>query len=415
LKLTEKAIGDLECPPGRKDMLVFDDSLPGLAVRVSAKGKTFLAQYTLDGTRRRVPIGRWGAVTLESARSAAKGILGDVAKGNDVASDRAAARKKKAEEAAAAKMTLEKLIQEWESLGLGNARKSHRVNAPRAIRNAFAKELKEPASTLPRRRAVEVLDAIVESGRPTMAARTLAYGRACYSWGKKRGKVDANPFAGLPISTASVSRDRVLSNFEVSVIWKAAPRLGWPFGPLFQILLLSVQRRDEVAGMRWSELSADLTIWTIPKERAKNRRSHIVHLAPAAVALLEKAPRFLIKEDGEEKQSDFVFTTTGKTPASGISKAKARLEEKAAELWKGAEPMPHWQLHDFRRTAVTWLAGAGVPPHVCDRLLNHVTGSIQGVAAVYQRQEFLAERKAALEKWAEHVAGESNNGGSKAG
>ena len=397
MKLTEKAIADLECPPGRKDMLVFDDSLPGLAVRVSPKGKTFLAQYTIDGTRRRVPIGRWGAVTLEKARAAAKGILGNVAAGNDVAADRAADRKKKAEEAATAKMTLEKLIQEWESLALAKARKSHRVNAPRAIRSSFAKELKEPASALPRRRAVEVLDAIVESGRPTMAARTLAYGRACYGWGVKRGKVDANPFAGLPVETTSSSRDRVLTEDEVLIIWTAAAGMGWPFGPLFQILLLTVQRRDEVTGMRWSELSADLTVWIIPKERAKNHRSHIVHLAPDVVALLKQAPRFA------EGKSDLVFTTTGKTPVSGISKTKAKLEQKAAELWKGAEPMPHWQLHDFRRTAVTWLAGQGVPPYVCDRLLNHVTGSIQGVAAVYQRQEFLPERKAALEKWAEHV------------
>ena len=120
-----------------------------------------------------------------------------------------------------------------------------------------------------------------------MAARTLAYGRACYGWAVKRGKVDSNPFAGLPIETASASRDRVLTEAEVPVIWKAAAGLGWPFGPLFQILLLTAQRRDEVTGMRWSEMSTDLAIWTIPKERAKNRRAHIVHLAPAR----DRAPR----------------------------------------------------------------------------------------------------------------------------
>lgn len=404
MKLTERSIAALTVEAGRKDRLVFDDVTPGLGLRVSGTGKTFIAQYTISGRKRRVSLGRWGSITLDKARDAAKAVFGDVARGTDVAAQRTSARTLAKKEAAATKLTLDVLVQNWTDRSLCNARPSHRRYAPMAIRAAFAKQLAQSAAALRREKIVEVLDAMVKDGRPVMATRTLAYGRACYSWAKKRGEVTENPFADLPAPATAVSRDRVLSESEVEAIWKAAGDMPFPFGALFQLLLLTGQRRDEVAGMRWSELTEGGAIWTIPKERAKNRRAHLVHLAPVARAILAEAPRFQIKDDaGKAALSDFVFTTTGKSQISGISRPKARLEKATNE--KMGEALPEWHLHDFRRTMVTWLAGNGAPPHVCDRLLNHVTGSIQGVAAVYQRQEFLAERKEALEKWAGHVGG----------
>ena len=397
MKLTEDAISDLVCPPGAKDRMVFDDALPGLAVRITPKGKSFLVQYTKGGVRRRVAIGRWGAVTLAAARKAAKGIIGEVASGKDVAKERAEERAQRVKEAAEAKLTLDELLKKWERLALTNRRESYRREALRSLRAAFPSQLGEPAVSLRRETVVEVLDAISEAGRTASAARLLAYGRASYNWARKRGDIAVNPFADLPAPDTVAARDRYLSESEVAVVWKAASAMPWPFGPIFTLLLLTAQRREEVIGMRWTELSPDRLIWTIPKERAKNGRAHLVHLAPAAVAIIKALPRL--------SKSDLVFTTTGRTAVSGVSKAKDRLEAAAVKLWKGEGAMPPWRLHDFRRTAVTWLAGQGVPPHVCDRLLNHVTGAIQGVAAIYQKQEFLPERKAALEKWAEHVAG----------
>jgi integrase len=159
------------------------------------------------------------------------------------------------------------------------------------------------------------------------------------------------------------------------------------------LLLLTAQRREEVAALRWSELSADLSIWALPGSRAKNGRAHVVHLADPARAILASVPRIV--------GQDLVFSVTGTTAPSGFSKAKLALDAATAKE-TGAE-IAGWRFHDFRRTAVTWLAGAGFPPHVADRLLNHVGGSIQGVAAIYQRSEFLAERKAALAAWGAHV------------
>ena len=151
MKLTEEAIDALACEPGQKDRLVFDDSLPGLAVRITANGgKFFLAQYTVAGRRRRVPIGRWGAVTLKAARQAARGILGDVAKGQDVAAVRTTERKRIASEAAADKLTLSTLLDDWDRLALAQQRDSYRKEAVRAIKAAFPGHLDRRADALTR-------------------------------------------------------------------------------------------------------------------------------------------------------------------------------------------------------------------------------------------------------------------------
>ena len=405
-KLTDDLIEKMVCLPGQKDRLVFDDALPGLALRIMANGtKSFLAQYTIAGRKRRVPIGRWGAITLKQGRTAAKGIFGDVAKGQDVAGARTAEREQAKAEAAASKITLAVLLEQWTALALAQHRDSYRCEAVRAIKAAFPGHLDRRADALTRADAIAALDRLTKAGKATMAGRTLAYSRACFTWAAKRGKVTDNPFLAIPVGSGTVSRDRVLTEDELSVIWRASEKLGTPFAAIMRLLILTAQRRDEVAGMRWSELAADRTTWTIPKERAKNGRAHLVHLAPAVRAIVAELPRM--------GRSDLVFTTNGKTPVSGFSRAKERLDGFVAELraedareagQRAPEPMPAWRVHDFRRTAVTWMAGHGVAPHVADRLLNHVRGTISGVAAVYQRGEFLAERKAALERWEEVVA-----------
>jgi integrase len=407
MRLTEKTIAALSCDPGRRDRLVFDDTVPGLGVRVTTAGsKSFLCQFTTTaGVKRRVPLGRWGALSLEQARTAARGILGDVARGADPAADRRAAREAVATELQAARLTLRTLLDDWSSLGLAQQRESYRKEAVRAVSFAFSSYLDRRADAVSRADAVQVLDRLVKNGKHAMAGRTLAYARACYGWACKRDRLTVNPFVGLPIPAAITSRDRVLSAEEVGAIYAAAGMLGWPFGPLVKVLLLTAQRRDEVAGLRWSELSDDLTVWTLPANRAKNGREHVVHLSDEARAVLAAMPRLV--------GADLVFTTTGTTPVSGFSKAIDRLTV-AAEIvrikqvadvgQKAAAPMPSWRLHDFRRTCVTWLAGAGFPPHVADKLLNHVAVSgLSDVGRVYQRGAFLPERKAALEAWGKHV------------
>jgi integrase len=208
-----------------------------------------------------------------------------------------------------------------------------------------------------------------------------------------------------------LARERVLSDDELHDVWNAAGGLGYPFAGCIQILILTVSRREEVAGMCWSEIAPDLSAWTIPAARAKNGKAQIVHMSEPARAILRTLPRMA--------NQDLIFSTNGKTAVSGFSKAKLRLDaalvakcEKDAAASSGeVTPIPPWVFHDFRRTAVTWLAGAGgFPPHIADRLLNHVGGTISGVAAVYQRNQFLAERAAALDAWGAHVTGGVDRG-----
>jgi len=289
------------------------------------------------------------------------------------------------------------------------------------LRLAYKVHLARPASSLTHAAVTAVLDQLVGDGKAPTAARTMAYGRACYGWAVKRRRLQLNPFAGLPvIEGGNPTRDRVLTDAEVGAAWRAAGTLGHPFGPVVKLLLLTAQRRNDVAALRWSELSPDLTTWTLPGARAKNGRAHVVHLAEPARTILASVPRIA--------GQDLVFSVTGRTPPSGFSRPKLALvavmgkhaaeadgipvpevTKRTAQGQRGrlkpvqANPAPGWRFHDFRRTAVTWLAGAGFPPHVADRLLNHVGGSIQGVAAIYQRGEFLAERTAALDAWGQHV------------
>lgn len=197
--------------------------------------------------------------------------------------------------------------------------------------------------------------------------------------------------------------------------------MPYAFGPFFKLLVLTLQRRNEVAGMRWEEITPDLSTWVIPASRTKNGKEHIVHLSEPARQVLASMHRQIDAQTGTI--SPLVFTNTGKTPISGFSDAKERLEalmeqEQASDATGGPKnagkkpsdlPVNGWRLHDLRRTGVTTMARLGIGPHVADRVLNHVEGTISGVAAVYQRHEFLREREAALDIWSNHVMNVANN------
>ena len=172
-------------------------------------------------------------------------------------------------------------------------------------------------------------------------------------------------------------------------MWLAAAALGWPFGPLVQLLILTGQRLGEVAEMTWGEIDLAGKMWTLPKERCKNGRAHQVPLSPQALAILESLPRV-------DSERGLVFTTNGKTPISGFSKARARLGAALPDA-------PHWTFHDLRRSAATGMAALGVAIPVVERVLNHVSGSFGGIVGVYQRHGYFDERRDALDRWARHV------------
>ena len=396
MKLTEKAIDELQIEPGRRDRLVFDEVQRGLGVRITASGsKTFLVQYTLDGTKRRVPLGHVSAITLRDARAAARRILGEVALGVDPA----AARKAKAEAAKAERRrqayTVQALIDDWRAEHLADRRPSYAAEATRALRVAFKSKLAAGADTLIRDEARRILAGLPKA----MRTRTAAYGRACWGWALKLGKVEANPFESLPLP-APKARDRVLSDDELRAVWLAAKADASRFGRIVQLLILTGQRRAEVAGMRWAELSADRRTWTIGAERAKNGTASIVPINDPAREIIEAIPA----------GGDLVFGSVRKYDGAelafnGFSKCKIDLDA-AAGL---AAP---WRLHDLRRTVATGLQALGVRLEVTEAILNHVSGSRAGIVGIYQRHEWADEKRAALDAWGRRVL-EIERGGAK--
>jgi integrase len=219
-----------------------------------------------------------------------------------------------------------------------------------------------------------------------------------FGWLRRERRVTANPCREMDRPAASAERDRYLDKNEIRYFWKANESVGEPFGAIFKLLLLSGQRLNEVAGMRWSELSDDRAIWNLPGKRTKNGYAHTVPLPTTARQLIAAAPR--------KKGADLVFTTTGTTPVSGWSRVKRRLDAAMLALAKSEKgTIELWRLHDLRRTAVTGMVELGVPPHVVELVVNHVSGTRGGVAGIYNKSEMLPERKAALERWAAHVSG----------
>lgn len=427
-KLTDKFLAALAVENGRKDRLVFDTACPGLGVRVTAKGtRTFLAQWTDPATRRKVrePIGISGNLTIDQAREAVRVRLGAVAKGINPKAERERQRHQAERERAETALTFEALIEEWKMLHLAHRRPRYAAEAERAIRLGLADLLKHPAARISRAAAVNALDKIVKAGKPVTAGRTMAYARACFAWGKRRGKVPENPFAELPIAAGTTERERALSNTEIAEVWAATDTLAYPFGPFYKLMILTLQRREEVAGMRWSEIDLDKRVWTLPGARMKNGKPHIVHLADAACTVLRSIPRvercdlvfstttYRLKANGEEKGVPKGKRKAEPTAISGFSQGKRYLDaaignlraEAAAKVGQNPKPMTPWRVHDLRRTGVTILATLGFDSIVVDKLLAHQPGKLRGVAGVYQRHDFARERAAALDAWATQVTG----------
>jgi integrase len=402
MKFTQRRIQDLECPAGKKDVLVFDDEQRGLGVRVSkgAKrgsmvGKSFIAQYRLAGRKPRLPVGACSAISLAAAREAVQSILGDVAKGRDPAAERKEAARKAKEKAEQEALTLGVLIDKWEERHLVGRRPGYAAEATRALRFSFARHLKLPAAALNAKVVKGILNGIADDGKKATARLTGAYGRACYGWAIGKDMLLENPFGGIKLE-AVASRDRVLTDEELVGIWEATKGPG-AYNSIVRMLILTGQRREEVAGMTWDELAPDLSTWTIPGSRTKNGTAHIVPLSPLAQSIIKAAVR-LSKDDADEEADDkpeFVFR--GRAGAfNGFSKAKVALDEESG--------VTGWRLHDLRRTMATGLQRLGVRLEVIEAVLNHLSGSRAGIVGVYQKHSWIDEKRAALNAWGERLA-----------
>ncbi len=387
--LTVRTLETLKPGPTRKE--VPDGLVRGLYFVIQSSGmQSWACRYRLGGRTRKFTIGSYPAIDLKAARDLAKNALVKVAQGMDPYED------KKAAKAPPDLDLIEKVVETFVSRHAKlNTRPTTAGETERSLKKEVVERWKgRRLSTITRAEVHELLDSIIDRGSPVMANRLLATLSKLCSWSVERGLIAVSPCAGVKPPTAHTSRDRVLSDPELKRIWRACDALAYPFGPLVRMLVLTGQRRNEVAGLPRAELDMIAKLWVLPRERAKNNTEHTIPLSPMVVDLIGMLPHI---GEGE----GLLFTTNGRTPVSGFSKAKITLDI----LLKadGGEPIPHWTFHDLRRTTATGMARLGINLPVVEKVLNHTSGSFRGVAGVYNRHSFDAERRHALDAWGAFV------------
>jgi integrase len=381
----------------------FDAGFPGLALRITDNGrKSWSLFYRFHGRLRRFTIGRYPAIKPAQARREATIALERVRQGIDPAEEKRTRRDAPSPEAE----PFQAVVQDYlERHVRKNCAPATYKEAKRDLEcNVLPEWRGRPIASINRRDAISLIDGLVERGVEIQANRTLARVRALFNWAIEKDRVSASPVEHMKPPTKERARDRALTDDEIRWFWQACDEIGWPFGPLFKLLLFTAQRRDEVGGMKWTEIDFDKRTWTLPRDRVKSNRGHEVHLSGAAIEVLTSLPQIPI--GGHER--DWVFTVTGATAVSGFGNAKRRLDAVMLtamrnEIGPKSEAIPHWTLHDLRRTAATGMAQLNFAPHVVDKVLNHVSGTIRGVAAVYNRFQYIEERGKALEAWGRYV------------
>ncbi len=407
-RLTKRTVDALEA--STKDQFRWCGEIPGFGVKCTPRGtKVFLLTYRFPkgraGKVKRWTIGTYGQITVDQAREVATIKRGEIARGIDPMAELQVQRQAAIAERAKPRTTVKAVI--------ANFMKRHAKAQNRSwaeTQRIFDHDVipawgSRQIESIARADVVELLDGIEDRGAPVMADRTLAAVRKLFRWHAARHDTFVPPIVpGMSrVRPKERARTRVLTDAEIRLLWRALDDQPHPFGPLVRLLLLTAQRRDEVAGMRRSEVTDAL--WTIPADRYKTKLPNVVPLSDSALSVLAGLPR----------RGDLVFTSTGETAFSGFSKAKRALDARMVELAIEAlgleavkakkrkkEPLvPPWTLHDLRRTGKTLMQRAGVRPDVSERVLGHV---IAGVEGTYDRHTYEAERKDALDRLATLLA-----------
>ncbi|MBK1653366.1 tyrosine-type recombinase/integrase [Allochromatium vinosum] len=403
IQLTDAAVKRLKTPAeGRVEY--WDTRTPGFGLRISSTGVrswVMILRVLKDGrwVQQRLTFGKYPGVSLAEARAKAIEARGLAERGEDPGAE---ARAEKRAMIEATRHTFAAVRGEFltKYRGRGNRRPAKRTLAE--IKRVLESDLftgwsDTPLSKITRRDVLDALDVLLARGSEVMANRTLAYLSMLFGWALHREIIESDPTDSIKKPGVEQSRERVLTLDEMRAIWRATEptetRKGDLFDSIVKVLMLTGQRREEVGGMRWVEVDLDAATWTLPAERTKNHREHLIPLSTPVVEILRARQA---EQAVMGMATEFVFTSFGPRPFSGWSKSKRRLDAQA-----GIAP---WTLHDLRRTLATRMAeDLRVLPHVIEATINHVSGARSGVAGTYNRALYLDERRAALDAWAGYV------------
>ncbi|WP_027142104.1 site-specific integrase [Mesorhizobium sp. WSM3626] len=439
--LTQKKIDALAKKRPTAKLEIADGGQAGLYLAVGPRVMKWIVRYRAASQNVKLGIGDYGqqrpALGLHDARKAAQAKLQEVSEGRDPRLGGNAAKRRN--------LAVEEAFDDFIDRHGKAKNKASTVDDNQGF---IDREIKpqwrgRKIQSISRHDIVDLVDGIAHGkrdaegnilapGRPQSAVRVRALLSKAFSWFAAKGIVVDNPFRDIEVPAPPVARDRVLSDDEIRWFWQATDEIGWPFGDLARLLLLTAQRRDEVAAAPWTEFEfgqieispstvgdlspgqlaqlgqgADIRepLWSIPPERTKNGRRQNLPLVRQVVEILRALPRY---EDDDGNESPFILSTNARTPISGYSKAKKDID--AAMLLAAREEagdptlsIAPWTFHDLRRTAASGMARLGVAVHVVEAVLNHKSGKISGVAAIYNRHDYAREKREALTAWANLV------------
>ena len=389
MKFIQKNIDALTLPRGKDDHLEWDSDFPGFGIRLRQGGsKDFILQYKLGDKQRRIKLGSARTLKLDQARKIAAELRARIHLGFDPAGERGERRARAAE-------TVGAVLQIYLPAKRAKLKRRTYVEIERHLLK-HAKSLHELQLVAVDRRTIATkLAAVASSSGPVAADRVRASLSAFFAWAVRRGLVLSNPVVGTERSGEGGPRDRVLDRTELWAIWHALEDSD--YGAILKLLILTGQRREEIAGLRRSEIDFDAGLIRLPPERTKNKRSHAIPIGAAILAILQSRPR---RSNPDGTVRDLIFGS-GNNGYSGWSKSKSILDQRLENL-TGKRAVP-WRLHDIRRTVATGMADIGIQPHVIEAVLNHVSGHKAGVAGIYNRSMYAAEKASALTRWAEHL------------
>jgi integrase len=374
-KLTAKTVETTKPTSTRQE--IPDALLPGLYLIVQPSGaRSWAVRYRHNGTPRKKTLGPYPAIDLATARALGTKTLRAVAEGRDPAGE------KQVQQADSVREVVSQFL----------AKHGQRKYRPRTLKEAerllrlyvVSGWRNRPMASITRKDVRDMLDKLTDD-TPVLANRVHSITRKLFGWAVEKEIIPTSPLTGLKAPAEEKSRERILTDQELRSVWQAAKDLG-PYGTMVRLLVLTGQRRGEIAGLTWDEVDLEKQLITLPAARVKNGRTHEVPLSPQAAALIKGLPRL----------SDQHVFSLGSGPINGFGKDKERIDKAC-----GVE---NWTLHDLRRTAASGMARLGVGLPVIEKVLNHVSGSFAGVAGIYQRHDFAGEKRSALQAWGSHVA-----------
>jgi integrase len=391
--LTDRLLKSLKPAPAGTRVDYWDAIVPGLGARVTDRGHvSFVLAARFPGVKNptRRAIGEYGAVTLEQAREQARAWLQLIKQGRDPAVLEQQARDE----------AIRRRSETFTAVLDAYARHIHTLRSAderiRDLRRVCARWADWPISDINDSHVRAVIEQMVKDGHRAAAHKQLRHVHAFLEWARMTKRISVNPAAGLSpkhlIGEKAIG-DRVLADDELVALWCATADWGYPYGPLYRLLLLTGLRLAEVSEAAWSEFDLPAKLWVIPASRMKSKRDHAVPLTGMMLEILEALPRF--------NGGDYLFSfSSGRRPlrSNAFSDPKAVLDARMQKVL--GKDIPAWINHDIKRTVRSNLPRLGVSYEVCEAVAAH---SKRGLDRVYNRYEFLDEKRAALERWSARI------------